>query len=60
MSIPRYISIAIAIAALVCSCWPVAVYSRPRPRWMLEFKAFEAAQAPLAGIALLPRIKKST
>jgi hypothetical protein len=27
---------------------------------MLEFKAFEAAQAPLAGIALLPRIKKST
>jgi len=25
---------------------------------MLEFKVFEAAQAPLAGIALLPRIKK--
>jgi len=26
-------------------------------RLMLRFKAFEAAQAPLAGIALMPRIK---
>src|SRR5262249_41134421 len=33
ISIPRYISTAVASSARACSRWPIAAYSVPRPRW---------------------------
>src|ERR1051325_9596510 len=43
MSIARYRSMAVESAARARSCWPVAAYSVPRPRWQALLRGALAA-----------------